>query len=311
MSVKVMGQVWELDLSHAEQSVLLALADHAKHDGTSVYPSVDLVAWKTNYSKRQVQRIMSSLRKEGILVIVREANRYRPREYRIDLSKAKNKPPYNRGDKLSPLLDSGDSRGDSGDTPGVTRESTRGDTTMSPESSNNRQVNTSDYINDIVSIIEVDDDDDESRQHDSSSSVPTKQKPKIKRSSKPPKALIKTLATWTDLRPGNNKVVEAAAIIHNEGLGHESTIQDWVDRYWPDERPSNATRQRPWPSQVADGLRRRKEIEAQLGFGNLTDPDEVCAGCGAVVYPEDRICSECGRELETPVGEDKRRMETG
>lgn len=51
-------------------------------------------------------------------------------------------------------------------------------------------------------------------------------------------------------------VIEAAAIIHNESLGRESAIQDWVERSWPDERPSDATRRRPWSPQVIDGLRK-------------------------------------------------------
>ncbi len=146
--------------------------------------------------------------------------------------------------------------------------------------------------------IEVDDDDDESHQHDSSSSFPINQKPKQKRPSKPPKALIKAMSTWTDLSQRSKKVTEAASMIHTDNLGNESTIEEWVQRYWPDERPSNATRRRPWPSQVVDGLRRRKEIEAQWGFGEFTDPDDVCSECGATVYPEEKICVECGRELE-------------
>ncbi len=146
--------------------------------------------------------------------------------------------------------------------------------------------------------IEVDDDDDESPPHDSSSSVPTKQKPKRKNSSKPPKELGKALSTWTDLSQKSKKVVEAAAVIHTENLGSELTIEDWVQRSWPDERPSNATRRMPWPSQVVDGLRRKKENKARWGLDDITDPGDVCAECGTVVYPEERICSECGRELE-------------
>ena len=91
-------------------------------------------------------------------------------------------------------------------------------------------------------------------------------------------------------------------MIHAESLGNESTIEEWVQRYWPDERPSNATRRRPWPSQVVDGLRRRKEIEAQLGLADITDQGYVCADCGAVVYPEEELCSECGRELDVLEG---------
>jgi hypothetical protein len=68
MSVKVMAQVWELDLPHAEKFVLLAMADHADHDGGNVYPSVLTVARKTGYSERQVQRVIDSLEARGLLV---------------------------------------------------------------------------------------------------------------------------------------------------------------------------------------------------------------------------------------------------
>lgn len=59
----------------------------------------------------------------------------------------------------------------------------------------------------------------------------------------------------------------------------------------------------PWPSQVIDGLRWRKEAEDSWGFGSLDDPGDVCADCGAFVYPEDEFCSECGRELDPPIEE--------
>jgi len=178
---------------------------------------------------------------------------------------------------------------------------------LTENTSENTSETTTEITSEVNSKIDfkigVDDDDDESRQHDSSSSIPTNQKTKHKRASKPTKALIKAIATWTDLSQRSKKVTEAAVIVHNEGLGNERTVEDWIQRSWPDERPSNATRRRPWPSQVVDGLQRRKEIEVQLGFGNLTDPGDVCAGCGAIVYPEEKICSECGRELEALIDE--------
>ena len=39
MSVKIMSQVWELDIDHSEMIVLLAMADHADDDGQNCYPS--------------------------------------------------------------------------------------------------------------------------------------------------------------------------------------------------------------------------------------------------------------------------------
>ena len=70
MSGKVSGMIWDLDLPHSQAWVLLAMADHADHEGNNVFPSVDLIAWKTNYSERQVQRIVKQLRDGKILIPV-------------------------------------------------------------------------------------------------------------------------------------------------------------------------------------------------------------------------------------------------
>lgn len=70
MSAKVMGLVFESDLPRAEKFILLALADHAKEDGSDVYPSVARIGWKTGYSERQIRTIIDSLEKMGILKVV-------------------------------------------------------------------------------------------------------------------------------------------------------------------------------------------------------------------------------------------------
>lgn len=67
MSAKISGQVWDLDLSQRDMLVMLAMTDHANHEGV-MWPGVALIAWKTGYSKRTVMRIMASLVKRGILV---------------------------------------------------------------------------------------------------------------------------------------------------------------------------------------------------------------------------------------------------
>ena len=68
MSVKIMGLVWEIDLPSNEKLVLLAYADHAAHDGTGIYPAVALVARKTGYSEREVQRVTRTLQGKGLLI---------------------------------------------------------------------------------------------------------------------------------------------------------------------------------------------------------------------------------------------------
>lgn len=107
MSVKIMGELWECVLPQNEQHVLLALADHADHNGENVYPSVGFVAWKLGYSERTVWRVMTELKRRGILVLTAE----RPgtsNVYRIDLAGVPRKPKYEgrrRSDRYDNLSD--------------------------------------------------------------------------------------------------------------------------------------------------------------------------------------------------------------
>ena len=61
MSAKLMGQVWDLDLPHNQAWVLMALADHADHEGNNVYPGLGLLRYKTGYSERQIRRVLDEL----------------------------------------------------------------------------------------------------------------------------------------------------------------------------------------------------------------------------------------------------------
>lgn len=96
MSVKVSGAVWDADLPRDEKYVLLALADHASHDGRNVRPSLDLIEWKTGYDVRQVRRIVRALEDRGVLV--RESagvgGRGRPTHYAIALDKLPVRVPF-------------------------------------------------------------------------------------------------------------------------------------------------------------------------------------------------------------------------
>jgi len=67
MSVKVMGAVWDLEIGPKEKFVLLAYADHANHEGESIYPAIASIARKTSYSERSVQRITRELENKGLL----------------------------------------------------------------------------------------------------------------------------------------------------------------------------------------------------------------------------------------------------
>lgn len=152
MSAKAAGKVWDLDLPHNKQHVLLAMADHADHEGGNIFPSTDLIAWKTGYSTRQVQRIIDVLITDGILVVVAPARQQRPTTYRVDFSAGKQKAPYERpvsstetrqnvtpesSQDVTPEgrqnVTSEQSRGDISVYPGVTFETSRGDIAMSPE----------------------------------------------------------------------------------------------------------------------------------------------------------------------------------
>ncbi len=91
MSVKQMALVWEHEWAAGEQLVMLSLADHADHEGRSIWPSHDLTAYKTGYKRRNVQRVIKQLRDKEILVVEKESTATRPTEYRIDWSKAERK----------------------------------------------------------------------------------------------------------------------------------------------------------------------------------------------------------------------------
>lgn len=66
MSVRVMSQVWEIELPDSEKLVLLALADCANHDG-DCWPSMATLSAKCSKSDRTVQGAIKSLVSKGHL----------------------------------------------------------------------------------------------------------------------------------------------------------------------------------------------------------------------------------------------------
>jgi len=68
MSVQTMAQVWGKDLPFNKSWVLMAMADHADHEGKGVFPRIGLIAWKTGYSVPSIKRIIANLRDDGILL---------------------------------------------------------------------------------------------------------------------------------------------------------------------------------------------------------------------------------------------------
>lgn len=148
MSAKLMGEVWALELDHARQAVMLALADHGHDDGSSIHPSVDYLAWKTGYERRQVQRILKRLVKDELLEPVGDTTGGRglANEYQMRLEKGVKKTPWKdvkRATKCHPL---GEKKGDISDVKRVTFEAERvtfqpqkGDIAMSSQPSENHQ----------------------------------------------------------------------------------------------------------------------------------------------------------------------------
>ena len=100
MSVTVMNSVWEWDLPSNEKIVLLAYADHAAHDGSSVFPSISRIAEKTGYGERWVQLITRKLEAMGLL----ERDGSGPRgtnRWRIRLAGGEVRAPRNGGEVTS------------------------------------------------------------------------------------------------------------------------------------------------------------------------------------------------------------------
>jgi hypothetical protein len=85
MSVRVIAQVFRLELPPVPKFVLVALADHADHDGFSVRPTVGYVARKTGYSARSVRRALRELERRGFVEEILAPRGHRPREYRMIL----------------------------------------------------------------------------------------------------------------------------------------------------------------------------------------------------------------------------------
>lgn len=128
MSVKVMGLVWDHYPGSGEFLTALCLADHADHDGSSIYPSVARIAKKTQQSERTVQRHLAGMKKNGWLVEVEKATgvpgkatTYRIPIERIPLGIDGRVPKLHPSDGCHPRQK------------GVTNDAKRGDTAMSPK----------------------------------------------------------------------------------------------------------------------------------------------------------------------------------
>lgn len=136
MSARLMGQVWGLALPRSQRDVLLAMADNANDDGRC-YPGVEYLAWKTDYSVRQVQRALAGLKGSKVVELsggFADGGRGRFPEYTLHLDRAAAKPAWAdvKGAKVTPIpaapervtseaerVTSEAQKGDIGDTPSI------------------------------------------------------------------------------------------------------------------------------------------------------------------------------------------------
>ena len=81
MSVKISGQVWELDLDPIDKLVLLALADHADHEGNNIRPGNDLLCAKTGLSHQTISAKFKKFIEGGLLIPTNTFGRGRNREF--------------------------------------------------------------------------------------------------------------------------------------------------------------------------------------------------------------------------------------
>ncbi len=64
MSIKLMTQVWDLELRHVEKLVLLSLADQANDTGLC-WPSIATIAYRCGLSERGLRNVLDALAEAG------------------------------------------------------------------------------------------------------------------------------------------------------------------------------------------------------------------------------------------------------
>lgn len=109
MSIRLMSQVWSMDLHHTSKMVLLALADSANDEGLC-WPSISTVSKKTSLSERSVQRCI--VRLETLTLLRRDQRDQQSSHFWITLASnspvTHSHPPvtacHRGGDWLSPRI---------------------------------------------------------------------------------------------------------------------------------------------------------------------------------------------------------------
>jgi hypothetical protein len=87
MSVRVMSDVFSADLgSLTDKLVLLALADHAADDGSSVYPGLARLSWKCDLTERAVRKVLRRLEQRRFIHTAEKATHHRTTRYQLDVA---------------------------------------------------------------------------------------------------------------------------------------------------------------------------------------------------------------------------------
>lgn len=87
MSLKLMDLAFYVKgLTPPQKSVLVALADHAHDDGSSVYPSVARLVLKTSFAERTIRRALADLQQKELIHEVKPAVYHFPTEFRLNVA---------------------------------------------------------------------------------------------------------------------------------------------------------------------------------------------------------------------------------
>jgi Helix-turn-helix domain len=137
MSVKLMGAIFDLAIPPSEKLMLLAMADHARDDGTGCYPAIATLAKKTSLSRRGTQKLIRRLQAAGYIADTGKISRFGTIEYTLTLARG--------GEQGSLLFGAGGrtaehKRGEPGDAKGANLE-TQTSEPGSPESLGTNYVN--------------------------------------------------------------------------------------------------------------------------------------------------------------------------
>jgi len=82
-----MGAIFDLEIPSAEKLVLLAMADHARDDGTGCYPAIGTLAKKTSLSRRGTQKLIRRLQVAGFITDTGKLSRLGTVEYTLTLDR--------------------------------------------------------------------------------------------------------------------------------------------------------------------------------------------------------------------------------